>query len=183
MAEDKEPKRKKQFPGQHEDETVQLVFHQHPIVMRTTLIWGLLVLLVSSLPLNFVYAGWPWYLLLAGFIIMILLFIYRWISWYFSIFIITDERLIQIKQKGFFDRRVTDISHNKIQSVNYEVRGFNATLFHYGTLIVQTYVGDLVLRYIHKPEDVQQKLVKDIRGVKPVDISEVEGGADSSGEA
>jgi hypothetical protein len=170
-----EPKPKKAFEGQHDNEVVHLAFHQHPIVMRKALMVGLIVLLVSALPLAFIIAVWPWWVLLTGFIIMMGILTYRWIGWYYSVFIVTNERLIQIKQKGFFDRRVTDISHSKIQSVNYEIKGMAATMLHYGTIIVQTYVGDLVLRFIHHPADVQQLLVKNIRSVKPVDVAEVQG--------
>jgi uncharacterized membrane protein YdbT with pleckstrin-like domain len=167
----KKAQNKKEFSGQHEDEEVDLVFHQHPIVMRKALLLGLIIWTVSALPLAFVIAVWPWYIFGVGFILMFLIIGYRWITWYYSIFIITNERLIQIRQKGFFNRGVTDISHNKIQSVNYEVKGLLATSFHFGTIVVQTYVGDLVLKYIHHPEDVQQLLVKDIRAVRPADIS------------
>jgi uncharacterized membrane protein YdbT with pleckstrin-like domain len=157
-----------EFEGQHPDESVQMVFRQHPIVMRRALIYGLLALVVFSLPLSFwPLANWPWWSLLAGFIVMLLIFGYRYMSWHFSVYIVTNERLVQIKQNGFFDRKVVDISHSKIQSVNYEVKGLQATLFHFGTIIVQTYVGDLTLRFVHKPAQIHQVLVKDVRHAKP----------------
>lgn len=158
---------KEKFPGQHADEEVESVFHQHPIVMRKFLLISLIVLTISAIPLSFwPLSNWPWWTLLGGFILAILIFLYRYISWHYSIFIISNERLIQIRQKGFFDRRVTDISHSKIQSVNYEVKGFQATLFHYGTIFVQSYVGEIKLRFIHKPEDTHQLLVKMVRTVR-----------------
>lgn len=159
---------KETFPGQHEDEIVELVFHQHPIVMRIQLIIALVVFTVSALPLSFwPLDRWPWWVLLGGFVAAIVIFGYRYIGWFYSVFIITNERLIQIRQKGFFERQVVDISHNKIQSVNYEVKGLQATLFHYGTIIVQTYVGELVFRYIHRPEQIHELLVKMTRDAKP----------------
>lgn len=179
----KKAKNKADFPGQHEGEEVHLVFHQHPIVMRHALIFGLLFWTLCTVPMAFFIATWPWYLFGIGFVIMLVVIGYRWIGWYYSIFIISSERLIQIRQKGFFDRSVTDISHNKIQSVNYEVKGLAATMFHFGTIVVQTYVGDLVLRYIHNPQEVQQLLVKNIRATKGVDISEVTGETDVIQEA
>jgi len=179
----KKAKNKTDFPGQHDGEEVHLVFHQHPIVMRKALIFGLLFWTLCTVPMAFFIATWPWYLFAAGFLIMLIIIGYSWIGWYYSIFIISSERLIQIRQKGFFDRSVTDISHNKIQSVNYEVKGLVATMFHFGTIVVQTYVGDLVLRYIHDPQEVQQLLVKNIRATKGVDISEVTGEVDVIQEA
>jgi uncharacterized membrane protein YdbT with pleckstrin-like domain len=118
-----------------------------------------------------------------GLILMLIVFIYRWLSWYYSVFIVTNERLIQIRQKGFFDRRVSDISHSKIQSVNYEVKGLQATFFHYGTLFVQTYVGENKLSYIHKPEEIHQLMVKMIRAVKPQTPRDQMGDDDIDGQA
>jgi hypothetical protein len=158
----------KQFPGQHPEEEVEIVFHQHPIVMRKSLIASLVVLTLGAVPLAiWPLSNWPWWVFLGGFVLSSIVFLYRWIGWYYSIFIITNERLIQIKQKGFFDRRVSDISHTKIQSVNYEMTGLQATMFHFGTIIVQTYAGNLVLPYIHHPADIHQMLSKIMREVRP----------------
>src|SRR5438552_1592666 len=95
---------KQKFPGQHAEEVVEFVFHQHPIVMRKALIIGLVVFTLGSLPLSFrPLDNWPWWVLLGGTVVAILIFLYRWISWHYSIFIISNERLIQIRQNGFFD--------------------------------------------------------------------------------
>src|SRR5688572_25157646 len=92
------------FAGQHEDEVVELVFRQHPVVMRRRLIAFLVILLLSALPLQFnPLETWPWWLLLGGFVLGLLVVGHRAISWFYSIFIVTDERLIQIAQKGFFN--------------------------------------------------------------------------------
>ena len=158
-----------EFPGQHEGEAVEMVFRQHPIVMRRRLIFCLLILVVFALPLSlWPLERWPWWGLLTGFVVSLLVFGHRMISWFFSLYIISNERLIQIIQKGFFNRKVVDISHTKIQSVNYEIKGLQATMFGYGTITVQTYVGDLLLNYIHKPEQVHQLMVEQMRGVKSV---------------
>lgn len=155
-----------EFPGQHEGESVQMVFRQHPVVMRKTLIAMLVAMVIGAIPLSiWPLENWPWWFFLGGFLVGLMILGYRLIGWYFSIYIVTSERLIQIFQKGFFNRKVADIGHEKIQSVNYEIKGMQATMFGYGTIIVQTYVGDMVLQYIHKPETVHQLMVKQMRGV------------------
>jgi uncharacterized membrane protein YdbT with pleckstrin-like domain len=157
-----------EFPGQHPGEKVYLVFRQHPIVMRIRLIICLTIVTLFAVPLAFwPLARWPWWSLLIGLIVALLVFGHRFIGWYFSVFILTEERLIQISQKGFFNRKVVDIGLNKIQNINYEVKGLQATMFGFGTITVQTYVGNLELRYIHKPERVHQLMVKQMRDFKP----------------
>ncbi len=86
-----------------------------------------------------------------------------WIAWYFSVFILTDQRLIQVIQKGIFHKSVVDISLSQIQMVNYEVAGVQQTLLGFGTITVQTYVGDLVIHNVHHPDRLQKKLLGVLR--------------------
>jgi len=72
-------------------------------------------------------------------------------GWHFSVFIVTDQRLIQITQKGLFHRSVVDMGLSQIQMVNYEVSGLQETLLGFGTIMMQTFVGDLVIRDVHHP--------------------------------
>lgn len=163
------------FDGQHEDETIDFVFRQHPVVMRRSMIYGLCIFAVSTTPFYiWPLAVWTRWLVLGGFILGLLVFGYRFLGWYFSVYIITSERLIQIRQKGFFDRSVQDISHNRIQSVQYEVKGLQSTLLKFGTISVQTFAGPtLTMTYIHKPEEVHQHLNKVIRNIEPEDQLDV----------
>lgn len=159
-----------EFPGQHPDEEVDFVFRQHPIVMRKAFLLGFVLIALGLVPmLLWPQQLWTLWAVLAGLVLALVVFGYRFLSWYFSVFIITSERFIQVKQRGFFDRKVQDISHSRIQSVNYEIKGLQPTLFKFGTIYVQTFVGDIVLPAIHHPEEVQQHLNAIIRNVKPED--------------
>ncbi|HEU5187842.1 MAG TPA: PH domain-containing protein, partial [Candidatus Saccharimonadales bacterium] len=88
----------------------------------------------------------------------ILLFFYHWIGWYFSVYIVTNQRLRQITQKGFFNRSVIDLGISKIQNISYNVPGITATALGFGTIVVQTYVGDLLLNKIHHPSKIYNML-------------------------
>jgi uncharacterized membrane protein YdbT with pleckstrin-like domain len=156
----------KYFEDQFDNETVLFVFHKHPIVMRKGLVLGLLGPLVGIIPaaikpeLGFgVFFGG----LIGGVLLGILVFIPSWIGWNFSVFIITDQRFIQITQKGLFHRAVADLGLSQIQSVNYEVSGMQETLLGFGTIKMQTYVGDLVIHDVHHPAKIQKKLLTILR--------------------
>jgi hypothetical protein len=101
--------------------------------------------------------------LAAGIILGLLVFFPDWISWHFSVFIVTDQRFIQITQKGLFRRAVADLGLSQIQSVNYEIMGLQETLLGFGTIKMQTYVGDLVIREVHHPEKIHKKLLSILR--------------------
>jgi uncharacterized membrane protein YdbT with pleckstrin-like domain len=153
------------FPGQHDGEKVELVFRQHPVVMRKELIIGLLAILLAVLPMNFLpqYFDALTKLALGVFGVVILFWIYRWIGWYYSVYVVTNERLVEIKQKGFFNRKVTEFGLDKVQNVNYHIKGFQAVIFQFGDITAQTYVGDLVMPYIYKPVKVHEKIVDVVR--------------------
>lgn len=154
----------KYFADQFEDEEVLFVFRKHPIVMRKGLIIGMLALLLGTIPALFNPSYAVYFTGLGvGAVVGILLFLPSWITWHFSVFIVTDKRLIQITQKGFFHRSVIDMGLNQIQMVNYQVAGLQETLLGFGTIMMQTFVGDLVIHEIPHPGKIQKKLLEILR--------------------
>ena len=156
---------KPDFPGQRPDEIVELVFHQHPLVMRKVFIWGLIIILLGVVPLDFpqIYSqpGLADIFLKIALVIPFFVFaawFYRWVGWYYTVYIVTNQRIVEIHQKGFFDRSITEWQHNKIMSVNYRVKGFQAVIFGFGDITAQTFVGDLVMPTIHKPVQIHAQL-------------------------
>lgn len=71
-------------------------------------------------------------------IIILELFSYQFMNWYFTIYIVTNERIRRIVQHGFFGRDVFDIDLDKIQNISYSIPGFFGEVFHFGTIIIQT---------------------------------------------
>lgn len=154
----------KYFADQLDDEELLLVFRKHPIVMRKGLVFSMLALLLGTLPslikpeYSYLFGG-----LAAGFLIALIVFLPSWIGWYYSVFIVTDQRLIQITQKGFWTRSVVDIGLNQIQMVNYEVSGLQETLLGFGTIMMQTFVGDLVIHDVSHPARIQKEMMGILR--------------------
>jgi len=154
----------KYFADQFDNEEVLFVFRKHPIVMRRGLIFAMLAILLGTLP-SLIKPDYKVYFigLLCGSVIGTLLFLPSWIAWHFSVFIVTDQRMIQITQKGLFHRSVVDMGLNQIQMVNYEIDGLQATLLGFGTIVMQTFVGDLVIHDIHHPATIQKKMLEILR--------------------
>jgi uncharacterized membrane protein YdbT with pleckstrin-like domain len=162
----------KYFNDQFDDEEVLFVFRKHPVVMRKGLIFGMAAWLIGPLytvvltytqpnnPPSMTMFGLS---LLGSIVIGSLIFAPWYISWYFSVFIITDQRLLQITQKGLFNRSVVDMALNQIQMVNYQIAGLQETLLGFGTIMMQTYVGDLVIHDVHHPAKIQKKIIGILR--------------------
>lgn len=159
-------KKEKYFEDQFDNEDVLLVFRKHPVVMRKGLVVAMIGPLLGVIPaaakpsLGF---GWFFGGLAIGFAIGLIFFLPSWIAWFYSVFIVTDQRLIQITQKGLFHRSVVDVGLNQIQMVNYEIAGLQQTLLGFGTMMVQTYMGDLVIHDVHHPAKIQKHMLHILR--------------------
>jgi len=170
-----DPNHVKYFADQFDDEEVLYVFRKHPIVMRKGIIlWaiGILIGPVYILAATQLYspdsAQFPTMTtfgiaMLGSLLLSLLLFAPSYIGWYFSVFIVTDQRFIQIAQKGLFHRGVSDVGLHQIQSINYEVAGLQATLLGFGTIKIQTYIGDVVIHELHHPQKIQKRLLHILR--------------------
>jgi hypothetical protein len=62
----------------------------------------------------------------------------------------------------------------QIQSINYEINGLQETLLGYGTILVQTYIGDLVIHDVEKPSHIYKKMLTTLndRGIEPAGLEE-----------
>ena len=154
----------KYFDDQLDNEEVLFVFRKHPVVMRKGLVIAMLAVLLGTLPslikpeYVYLFGG-----LAGGFLLGLIVFMPSWISWHYSVYIVTDQRLIQITQKGFWRRSVVDIGLPQIQMVNYEVGGLQETLLGFGTITMQTFVGDLIIHDVHHPAKIQKKILTILR--------------------
>ncbi len=52
--------------------------------------------------------------------------------------IVTNKSLVQVLQKALFSRKISRLSMSNVEDVNAEQKGILATIFNYGTLVVQT---------------------------------------------
>ncbi len=174
--------RSKRFKEQFEDEEVLLVFRKHMVVMRKGLILASVAIMLGVIP----SLKWPDYSvffigLLVGLGIGLIIMFPFWVRWHFSVYIMTDKRFIQ-QTRSLLNVNVVDISLDQIQMINYQINGLQETLLGFGTIVVQTYVGDLVIREVPKPAKIQKKMIQILRemGIHPT--SKI-GGDDDSQEA
>lgn len=81
---------------------------------------------------------------------MLAVWIYAWLIWidyYFDVWIITTERVVNIEQKGLFTRHVSELRFNKIEDVTTEVTGFLPTILNYGDVKIQTAAEEAEFRF------------------------------------
>lgn len=147
------------FEGQRDDEQLLFVFRRHPIAMRKAYYLLLLPLVIGCIPPLIWQTNLELFILpIVGLMIGLCLFAYHFVMWYFTIYIVTDQRIRQITQRGFFGKDVVELRLSKIQNISYNVPGFTGEILGFGTIIIQTIVGDLVIHKVGHPDDTYNKL-------------------------
>lgn len=73
--------------------------------------------------------------------------------WSRTIFVITNMRVIDHDQKGFFNKIVTEARYDQIDEVSYRVKGILPTIFRYGVIALSVHgsSADLQIANVHSP--------------------------------
>jgi uncharacterized membrane protein YdbT with pleckstrin-like domain len=110
--------------------------------------------LIDFSPSVLTFAGALWVLLLWAKLFGV------WTDYYLDTWIITNKRVIDIEQFGFFRRQISSFRMERIQDVTIEIKGIIATLLHFGDIHVQT-AGEgqeFIIRGIPHPEMVKDTI-------------------------
>ncbi|MBP9869602.1 PH domain-containing protein [Patescibacteria group bacterium] len=68
-----------------------------------------------------------------------LLFLFQlFLDYWLDVFILTDKRILDIEQKGLFNRTVSELRLYRTQDVTTEVKGFWHTMIDFGDIFIQT---------------------------------------------
>jgi hypothetical protein len=126
-----------------EYEQIILILRQHPI---TQVKWILIIVVLIFLPILFGNSGvfdflpvkyqfaasLGWYLFIFGMIIE------SFLKWFYRVYIITDERLIDVDFLSMVYKNISTTKIDKIEDITSINTGFFASLVDYGTIIIQT---------------------------------------------
>lgn len=137
------------FRGQRENEEVLRVIHRHwfSILTHFFIILIFAFLLIASLlflPLLFpemlTIKNIPFFLFVENtfFIFLWIFGFLLWIDYTFDVWIITNERIVNIEQKGLFIRHISELNFSRVQDVTATVEGLIPSILNYGDVLVQT---------------------------------------------
>ena len=164
---------KQEFPGQREGEKLKFVFRRHIMAMRKGFLATIVLVLAGFVPfaispgnMNLLWIAF------GGIVLAIIIFLYHWVGWYFTVYIVTNQRIRQDRQKGLFNTSVVEIAWDKVQNISVEKRGLMGNIFNYGTIVLQTSIGDLVVTMVPKAMEVREKLQREINRYKVNDGGE-----------
>lgn len=165
-------------------ERMYLIKRRHPVTLKLQifpllLIFSLIVLLI--LILFFQEIKWPEFLIQQfpqllkyrlNILLIFLLSLFLPIVWsliflnimffYLTYWVITNQRIIFVQLKGFFNFESVGVFYDKIQDVTVLIKGFFPSFFHFGDVRIQTAgeKGQFFLDSIPEPEITKQVILE-----------------------
>lgn len=97
----------------------------------------------------------------AYYLALALFFYSFFVEFYLDCWIITNDRLIDVRQISLFARTVAEVDLYQIQDVSSEVKGLFPTLFNYGNVYLQTAgpVPKFILINVPNPDQLRQEII------------------------
>lgn len=89
-----------------------------------------------------------------------------YLMWTRTVFLVTDRRVVDYDQRGFFYRVVMEARFEQMEEVSVQVKGIVATLLRYGTLRLKLRgaAADIEIERVKHPEHLAD-LINDLRSV------------------
>lgn len=85
-----------------------------------------------------------------------------WTDYYLDMWVVTNRRLIDIEQYGFFHRETSTLRMEQIQDITTETRGILPTIFNFGHIYVQSAAEsrEFTIRGIPNPRNIKELIFK-----------------------
>jgi hypothetical protein len=161
---------KKLFPAQEATERVFLLIRRHwftyvmfgffglivPVPIIVAIIFWIYTPDLSPAIVNIFILGGSVYALSA-----LAVLLYGFVDYYLDIYIVTDRRIVGIKQNGFFRREISELYLREVQDVKAKVEGLFPTTLHYGQVIVQTAaeIDNFIFDSVPHPYEISKKII------------------------
>ena len=179
------------IPNQEPNEKGIMLLRRHWFTFLLTL---LLYAVLSILPFFVLLVIWPsvvgvvsgtltwplFIIILSIYYLSIWTFLFHaFVDFYLDVWVITNERIINIEQKGLFSRVVAEQRLFRVQDVTAEIKGFFPTLLKYGNLYIQTAGQEqrFIFKNVPDPDEIVQIIHESVRFSKqrhPREVAEAE---------
>lgn len=135
------------FETQGDNEVIILLLRAHPITTIGWILTGLLLIIIpvflfpylvlnNFLPIN--YAGFMPAVVLVWYLFTFSYLLVSFLLWYFTISIVTNERIIDIDQINILNNKFSATTLVKVEDVTMRRGGLISTFFDFGDVFIQT---------------------------------------------
>lgn len=131
------------FETQEKKEKIILLLRRHMITNLPWLVVALVMIvtptiIVRFVSLNFIPPNFRLIATLAWYLLTFAFAFERFLSWFFNVNIITDERIIDINFPSILYKDISETKIDRIQDVSAKTGGFIRSLFNFGDVVIQT---------------------------------------------
>lgn len=147
-----------------------MTLRRHPItfiakILLCILLFVLPFLLTPLLEAPLVDPYWGPVLTLLGsayFLLVTVFFHALFVDYYLDIWVVTNDRIIDIQQSGLFNRTVAELDLKQVQDVNSQTVGLFGTFFNYGNVGIQTAGAKQKFDFqnVANPHEIRGELLK-----------------------
>ncbi len=131
------------FDSQLDGENVLLLLRRHPItqISKFLTVLGMLVAPFFFSQISFYYLlanNFQTAILLLWYLIIVGYSLESFLTWFYNVYIITDERIIDIDFLSLIYRNVSAAKIDKVEDITAITSGVTQSIFDYGTIHIQT---------------------------------------------
>jgi len=157
------------FVNKDPEEKIVLLLRKHPITNLGWILLGIIMLfapgVLGNFPiLDFLPDRFQFMAVLVWYLITVAYVFEKFLSWFFNVNIITDERIFDVDFVNLTYREMTDANIDQIQDVTVKMGSVIRTVFNYGDVQVQTAaeIPEIVFEAVPKPDEVA-KILRELR--------------------
>jgi len=162
------------FQTQKRDETILLFLRRHFI---TNLPWIFISITLGVIPIILIAASsrfqiLPFIQISLQLTIVLTLFYYlilfsyvfiNFITWFYNVFLVTNERVVDIDYSHIVVHNVAETKVGQIEDVNYTQAGFIRSLLNFGDIFVQTAGTEMIFEALAVPKPREAtKIIADL---------------------
>ncbi|MBN1168966.1 hypothetical protein JXA63_03695 [Candidatus Woesebacteria bacterium] len=160
---------KVKFANKDPEEEIILLLRRHPLTNVKPIIIAFVMIISPAflsvmpffeyLPMNYqIILTIIWYMITTAFVFE------EFLSWFFNVNIVTDERIIEVDFHNLIYRELTDANIDKIEDVTVKIGGAVRTYFNFGDVEIQTSaeVPHILFEAIPNP-DIVARILRDLR--------------------
>ncbi len=158
------------FNEQEAGETVVLLLRPH----RFTILYPVSFIFLLGLIPILIMVGFKETLETMGLITLFwfltsLYYMWLWLSLFYcltiyslNVVIVTDRRIIENEQFGFFKRKISELHTYRVQDISVKITGMVETLLNFGDIHVQTAGSEreFTFKQIANPEEVKDRIMQ-----------------------
>ena len=134
---------RERFIMQQQDEEIVLLLRAHPITNAGWMVMVLVMLIIPSLlSVIGIFGGVDWRFVFMGkmawYLVITAVAFEKFLYWYYTLFLVTNERLVDIDFNNLLQRVMTYANLNHIEEPTMMTGGFIRSMFQYGDVVVTT---------------------------------------------